>query len=142
MKLLQIKFKNIDDLFNDVIDGSGINEPHTIFYSNREEFNRSLTQQKIQIIGCIANKKPNSISHLSKLIISIARERMSKICNELEMEGYIKFEEAGHGGKTPVLAFDYDLIYVEATEGSSSTIFSVNEVTPASLKKLDFAKEA
>jgi len=128
MNILKIKFNSLDEIFSMAKSKEGLNGPDTIYYDSREHFLKSLTHQKIHVLSMIAQKNPKSISELANLAPEIQRERMSKICSELEAEGYITFYPSERGGKAPRLAFDYDAIYIQDSDAMAGNVIFIKLV--------------
>lgn len=108
MKVLQVKFKSLDCLFNSSTNESGVK-----FFDNEESFFRIISSKKIQILKTItSNTKRNSIKSLANTF-GITKTKMTKICDELADSGLIEFIDIKQGNKKPYVYYDLIIVYRE-----------------------------
>jgi predicted transcriptional regulator len=123
-KILRVIFQSLDNLGMEVIEKLNNketmvdSEEGVVRFENIQAYRKFMSMTKIEIIGTIRSKKPESIYQLASLIDRSFSATL-KDCQALKNTGFIVIEKKMDGSReihTPKLSFDYDEILIENTD--------------------------
>lgn len=121
LKILNIHFRKLDDLFSEINSAINSKSPlidkeNEIYFDSLSTFQKFMSQNKLQILMAISRLKPESVYQLEKMV-GRQYPHVLKDCRMLESFGFIRLIESSSAKKQlrPELVFNYDIIKVNSS---------------------------